>query len=98
MKPGTKPRTYSEIEAVRLVWLAAFVSVFSFLYYQRHGDILLYGDKKIRTETLTVPHPRMTQRAFTLIPLLQLDPFIKIPGQGAAHQFVPGAGDQPRRR
>lgn len=57
-------------------------------------DILLYGDKKIRTETLTVPHPRMTQRAFALIPLLQLDPFIKIPDQGAAHQFVPAVAGQ----
>jgi 2-amino-4-hydroxy-6-hydroxymethyldihydropteridine diphosphokinase len=57
-------------------------------------DILLYGTKQIATDTLTVPHPRLTQRAFTLIPLIQLDPFIKIPGKGAAHQFVPGVADQ----
>ena len=44
MKPKSPPATHSEIESVRLVWLAAFTSVFSFLYYQRHGNILLSGD------------------------------------------------------
>ncbi|HEX8955076.1 MAG TPA: 2-amino-4-hydroxy-6-hydroxymethyldihydropteridine diphosphokinase, partial [Burkholderiaceae bacterium] len=44
--------------------------------------------------TLTVPHPRLTERAFALIPLLQLDPFIKIPGKGAAHSFAPAVANQ----
>jgi 2-amino-4-hydroxy-6-hydroxymethyldihydropteridine diphosphokinase len=57
-------------------------------------DILLYGNQKIDTETLTVPHPRLTQRAFALIPLLQIDPFIAIPGKGAAHTFVSSVADQ----
>ena len=57
-------------------------------------DILLFGAQKIAIATLTVPHPRLTERAFALIPLLQLDPFIKIPGKGAAHTFVPGVADQ----
>jgi 2-amino-4-hydroxy-6-hydroxymethyldihydropteridine diphosphokinase len=57
-------------------------------------DILLYGNQQINTETLTVPHPRLTQRAFTLIPLLQIDPLIAIPGKGAAHQYVPNVADQ----
>ena len=57
-------------------------------------DILLYGTHVISTETLTVPHPRMTQRAFALLPLLQLDPFIAIPGLGPAHQFVEGVAGQ----
>lgn len=57
-------------------------------------DVLLYGDQVIATPTLTVPHPRMTTRAFVLIPLLQIDPFIQIPGQGAAHLFVPGVATQ----
>lgn len=57
-------------------------------------DLLLYGERKIATATLTVPHPRMTERAFVLIPLLQLDPFIKIPGKGAAHQFAPKVAAQ----
>lgn len=57
-------------------------------------DVLLYGDQVIATPTLTVPHPRMTTRAFVLIPLLQIDPFIHIPGLGAAHLFVPDVATQ----
>jgi 2-amino-4-hydroxy-6-hydroxymethyldihydropteridine diphosphokinase len=37
-------------------------------------DILLYGDAKIQTETLTIPHPRMWQRAFVLVPLAEIAP------------------------
>lgn len=57
-------------------------------------DILLFGDQHIDSPSLTVPHPRMTMRAFVLIPLLQLDPLLHIPGQGPAHQFVPRVSDQ----
>ncbi|HEX7642324.1 MAG TPA: 2-amino-4-hydroxy-6-hydroxymethyldihydropteridine diphosphokinase [Burkholderiaceae bacterium] len=57
-------------------------------------DILLYGANKISSATLTVPHPRLTERAFALIPLLQLDPFVKIPGKGAAHSFAPAVANQ----
>ncbi len=35
-------------------------------------DILLYGDMVIGTEALTVPHPRMAERAFVLVPLAEL--------------------------
>lgn len=57
-------------------------------------DLLLYGQQQISTGTLEVPHPRMTQRAFVLIPLLEIDPFIAIPGRGPAHSFVPGIAGQ----
>jgi 2-amino-4-hydroxy-6-hydroxymethyldihydropteridine diphosphokinase len=57
-------------------------------------DILLYGQQKIFTESLVVPHPRLTERAFALIPLLQIDPMIAIPGKGPAHSFVPGVAGQ----
>ncbi|MGZ3239501.1 MAG: 2-amino-4-hydroxy-6-hydroxymethyldihydropteridine diphosphokinase [Burkholderiaceae bacterium] len=57
-------------------------------------DILLYGFEIIDTETLTVPHPGLSQRAFALIPLLQLDPVIIIPGKGPAHAFVPDIANQ----
>ena len=61
-------------------------------------DILLYGDQVIASEPLTVPHPRMTERAFVLIPLLQIAPFITIPGKGPAHAFVPGVAGQAIRK
>jgi 2-amino-4-hydroxy-6-hydroxymethyldihydropteridine diphosphokinase len=57
-------------------------------------DILLYGQQEISSDVLTVPHPRMTERAFALIPLLQIDPLITIPGQGPAHSFVPAVASQ----
>ncbi len=37
-------------------------------------DVLLYGDEKINESDLEVPHPRMTQRRFVLVPLLEIDP------------------------
>lgn len=37
-------------------------------------DILLYGDGQISSPTLTVPHPRMGQRAFVLVPLAEIAP------------------------
>jgi len=39
-------------------------------------DILLYGDKEIRNAQLTVPHPRMFERSFVVIPLLEIEPDI----------------------
>ncbi len=39
-------------------------------------DILLYGDAQIGSDTLTVPHPRMQQRAFVLQPLWEIAPVL----------------------
>lgn len=61
-------------------------------------DILLYGEQIIATPSLTVPHPRLTERAFALIPLLQIDPFIIIPGAGPAHQFASMVAGQAIRK
>lgn len=57
-------------------------------------DLLLYGDQQINLPALTVPHPQMVRRAFVLIPLLQIDPFVSIPGMGPAHAFVPEVAGQ----
>jgi 2-amino-4-hydroxy-6-hydroxymethyldihydropteridine diphosphokinase len=37
-------------------------------------DILLYGDAQVHSAALTIPHPRMTQRAFVLVPLVEIAP------------------------
>ena len=37
-------------------------------------DVLLYGSAQIDSSRLTVPHPRMTQRAFVLVPLAEIAP------------------------
>lgn len=42
-------------------------------------DLLLIGDQQLNVPLLTVPHPRMTSRAFVLLPLLELDPDIRMP-------------------
>ncbi|MFZ6655726.1 2-amino-4-hydroxy-6-hydroxymethyldihydropteridine diphosphokinase [Undibacterium sp. TJN19] len=57
-------------------------------------DLLLYGSHVIVNDDLQVPHPRMTERAFVLLPLLQLAKDIHIPGKGQAQDFVAAVADQ----
>ncbi|KAA9011984.1 2-amino-4-hydroxy-6-hydroxymethyldihydropteridine diphosphokinase [Niallia endozanthoxylica] len=42
-------------------------------------DILLYNDENIITEMLVVPHPRMHERSFVMIPLVEISPDILLP-------------------
>ena len=43
-------------------------------------DILLYGDREVATEGLQIPHPRLLQRAFAVVPLIELDSAVLLPG------------------
>ena len=43
-------------------------------------DILFYGDRIIMEEDLVIPHPRLKDRAFVLIPLADIDPDLNYPG------------------
>lgn len=54
-------------------------------------DLLLYGSARIESPQLTVPHPRMGQRAFVLVPLAEIAPSLvsvqalqAVAGQGVA--------------
>lgn len=47
-------------------------------------DILLYNDENIVSEKLTVPHPRMHERGFVLVPLMELLPEGIHPGTGVS--------------
>jgi 2-amino-4-hydroxy-6-hydroxymethyldihydropteridine diphosphokinase len=55
---------------------------------ERHGarpidiDILLYDDLAIDSEALSVPHPRMLERAFVMRPLAEIAPETGLPGSG----------------
>lgn len=55
---------------------------------QRNGprtldlDLLLYGDRLIDEPGLVVPHPRLHERAFVLLPLAELAPDLVVPGRG----------------
>ena len=43
-------------------------------------DLLLWGNERCLTPEVEIPHPRMTERAFVLVPLLELQPDICLPG------------------
>lgn len=47
-------------------------------------DLLLHGTAEIDEPGLHVPHPHLHERAFALVPLLEIAPGIVIPGRGAA--------------
>ena len=51
-------------------------------------DLLLYGRIRLNTIELTCPHPRMHERAFVLLPLLEIAPDVQIPGLGRAETFL----------
>ncbi len=57
-------------------------------------DLLLVDDFMIQTTPLTLPHPRMHQRAFVLRPLLDLAPQIVVPGHGPAAELLTRVADQ----
>jgi 2-amino-4-hydroxy-6-hydroxymethyldihydropteridine diphosphokinase len=64
----------------------------------RHGprpidvDVLLLGDREHRSERLSLPHAEVTSRRFVLVPLLELDPEIQVPGRGPAAEALDGLG------
>lgn len=51
-------------------------------------DLLLYGDERRDSDVLTLPHPRMHERLFVLMPLAEIDPDIQIPGHGRARALL----------
>ncbi|MFC3815727.1 2-amino-4-hydroxy-6-hydroxymethyldihydropteridine diphosphokinase [Lysobacter sp. GCM10012299] len=51
-------------------------------------DLLLYGDAVISEPGLQVPHPHLHERAFALVPLLEIAPDALIPGIGPARQAL----------
>jgi 2-amino-4-hydroxy-6-hydroxymethyldihydropteridine diphosphokinase len=50
-------------------------------------DLLLYGDLMLESAALTVPHPRLHERPFVLLPLVELAPSLAIPGVGLLHSL-----------
>jgi 2-amino-4-hydroxy-6-hydroxymethyldihydropteridine diphosphokinase len=61
-------------------------------------DLLLYADRMQDTAALTLPHPRMHERAFVLKPLLELEPGLSIPGRGTASALLAACKDQAVER
>lgn len=50
-------------------------------------DILLYNQENIETEKLIVPHPRMLERAFVMVPLLEINQDVHVPESGEPLDF-----------
>lgn len=57
-------------------------------------DLLLYGNAHFHEEALTLPHPRMCERSFVLLPLLEIAPDTVIPGRGAAADWLTACAGQ----
>lgn len=55
-------------------------------------DLLLYAGERIDTPVLTVPHPRMHERAFVLLPLVEIAPDVVVPGRGRAADLLDRVG------
>lgn len=66
----------------------------------RHGprpidvDVLLLGDETYRSERLSLPHEQVTGRRFVLVPLLELDPGLEVPGAGRAAAALQALGPE----
>jgi 2-amino-4-hydroxy-6-hydroxymethyldihydropteridine diphosphokinase len=61
-------------------------------------DVLVFGDLEMESEKLTVPHPRMHERAFVLRPLVEIAADASIPGKGAASALLEKCADQALER
>ena len=60
-------------------------------------DILLYGNRCIESEELTIPHPRMEERRFVLIPLLEIAPELESPTQRQRYADVLSRLDEGKK-
>lgn len=57
-------------------------------------DILLFGDYQLQTDRLSIPHPRLTERAFALLPLLEIAPDLPLPDGRPLAGFKAQLADQ----
>ena len=57
-------------------------------------DLLLYGESRLDEARLPLPHPRMHERAFVLVPLAELAPECRIPGHGELSELLARCCDQ----
>jgi 2-amino-4-hydroxy-6-hydroxymethyldihydropteridine diphosphokinase len=51
-------------------------------------DIVLYASDIIAEPGLTIPHPRMHERAFVIVPLVEIAPDLVVPGHGPVSELV----------
>ena len=51
-------------------------------------DLLVFGSEKVYTADLIVPHPRMLERAFVMVPLAEIAPELCIPSRGRVGELA----------
>jgi 2-amino-4-hydroxy-6-hydroxymethyldihydropteridine diphosphokinase len=51
-------------------------------------DLLLYGEEILDQDGLTLPHPRLHERAFVLAPLAEIAPEVMVPGRGRVRDLL----------
>jgi 2-amino-4-hydroxy-6-hydroxymethyldihydropteridine diphosphokinase len=51
-------------------------------------DLLLYGEAAVTEPGLTIPHPRMHERAFVMAPLAEIAPDAQVPGRGRVRDLL----------
>jgi 2-amino-4-hydroxy-6-hydroxymethyldihydropteridine diphosphokinase len=51
-------------------------------------DLLLYGARRYHSVELEIPHPRMHERAFVLVPLAEMNAELEIPGRGKVNRLL----------
>ena len=61
-------------------------------------DLLLYGELACHEPGLTLPHPRLHERAFVLYPLSEIAPGLSIPGRGPVEILRAGCAGQAIER
>ena len=61
-------------------------------------DILLYDGLAMTSPHLTIPHPRMTERRFVLLPLLEIAPDAALPDGSRLRPFLEDVAEQDVRR
>ncbi|MCC6445685.1 MAG: 2-amino-4-hydroxy-6-hydroxymethyldihydropteridine diphosphokinase [Armatimonadetes bacterium] len=59
-------------------------------------DILMYEDTRLEEEGLSVPHPRLEERAFVLVPLAELDPGLVLPSGATAEERAARASESQK--
>ncbi len=57
-------------------------------------DLLLFGDERHGTPELTLPHARLHERAFVLVPLAEIAPGLRLPGRGRIEDLLPTTSAQ----
>jgi 2-amino-4-hydroxy-6-hydroxymethyldihydropteridine diphosphokinase len=57
-------------------------------------DLLLYGDEQRETAALTLPHPRLHERAFVLLPLAEIASGLHVLGRGRVDELLHSTGAQ----